>query len=103
MRALLARSWWHVALRGAAAVAFGVLDIAMAIQLRREIRGEWLLGLAGAVSVLFGVFVLAFPGAGALALVWLIACYAIAIGVLFIALGLRLRSASTGAPTPRAA
>lgn len=174
MRALLARSWWHLALRGAAAVLFGVLallwpgvtllflvalfgayallsgiaelagalrnrhepgwwlllllglvsvaagivtifypgitalalvlvmgvnaifsgalDIAMAIRLRREIRGEWLLGLAGLVSILFGAIVLVFPGAGALALVWLIAFYAILIGVLLIALGLRLRS-----------
>jgi uncharacterized membrane protein HdeD (DUF308 family) len=64
----------------------------MAIRLRREIAGEWLLGLAGVISLVFGVLVLAFPGAGALALVWLIALYAIVVGVLLIALGLRLHA-----------
>ncbi len=44
-----------------------------------------------------GALVLALPGAGALALVWLIAFYAIALGVLLAALGLRMRS------TPRTA
>lgn len=86
-----------VLLMGINAIFAGVLDIAMAFRLRREIRGEWLLGLAGVVSILFGALVLALPGAGALALVWLIAFYAIALGVLLIALGLRMRS------TPRTA
>ena len=77
---------------GVNAIFSGVLDIAMAIRLRKEIEGEWLLGLAGLVSILFGAFVIILPGAGALALVWLIAVYAIATGVLFIILGFRLRS-----------
>src|SRR5262245_21430016 len=77
---------------GVNAVFSGVLDIAMAIRLRKEIRGEWLLGLAGLVSILFGVFVILLPGAGALALIWLISVYAIATGILFIILGFKLRS-----------
>jgi uncharacterized membrane protein HdeD (DUF308 family) len=72
----------------------GVLDVAMAIPLRKEIRGEWLLGIAGLVSILFGVLVILVPGAGALALVWLVSIYAIATGILFVALGFRLRAAS---------
>jgi uncharacterized membrane protein HdeD (DUF308 family) len=87
-----------VLIMGANAVVSGALEISMAVRLRREIRGEWLLGLAGAVSIAFGVLVFLFPGAGALALVWLIAVYAILSGVLFIALGLRLRSAG-GTPS----
>ena len=90
-----------VVVMGVNAIFGGVLDIAMAIRLRKEIRGEWLLGLAGVVSILFGVLVLAFPGAGALALVWLIAFYAIVVGVLFIALGLRMRSHAQAARQPR--
>lgn len=82
-----------VIVMGVNAIFSGVLDIAMAIRLRREMRGEWLLALAGVVSILFGAVVLIAPGAGALALVWLIALYAIAIGVLLIALGLRVHSA----------
>jgi uncharacterized membrane protein HdeD (DUF308 family) len=78
---------------GASAFLSGVLDIAMAIRLRREIRGEWLLGLAGVLSIVFGVLAVIFPGAGALALIWLVSVYAMAIGVLFIILGFKLRSA----------
>ena len=77
---------------GVNAIFSGVLDIAMAIRLRKEIQGEWLLGLAGLLSILFGAFVIILPGAGALALVWLISVYAIATGILFIILGFKLRS-----------
>ena len=90
-----------VVVMGVNAIFSGVLDISMAIRLRREIRGEWLLALAGAVSIVFGAFVLTFPGTGALALVWLIAFYAIVLGALFLALGLRLRS--TAQPPARPA
>ena len=38
-----------------------------------QVRGEGFLILNGIVSIAFGVFVFFFPGAGALALVWLIA------------------------------
>ena len=80
-----------VLLMGANAIATGVLDIAMAIRLRKVIRGEWLLILAGLVSIAFGVLVFVFPAAGALALVWLISIYAIASGILLFVVGWRLR------------
>jgi uncharacterized membrane protein HdeD (DUF308 family) len=80
-----------VLIMGVNAIISGVLEVSMAIRLRREIRGEWLLGLAGAVSILFGAFVLIFPGPGALALVWLIAVHAVVIGVLLLALAWRAR------------
>ena len=70
-----------VLLMGANAVVNGVLEIVWAVRLRHRIQGEWLLGLAGVLSIVFGVFVLLFPGAGALAMVWLIAVYAMAIGI----------------------
>jgi uncharacterized membrane protein HdeD (DUF308 family) len=41
--------------------------------------------------VLFGLAVVAQPGAGALALVWLIGAYAIIAGVLYIGLAFRLK------------
>jgi uncharacterized membrane protein HdeD (DUF308 family) len=80
-----------VLLMGANAIATGVLDIALAIRLRRAIRGEWVLLLAGLVSVVFGVLVFVFPGAGALALVWWISVYAVASGILLLVAAWRLR------------
>jgi uncharacterized membrane protein HdeD (DUF308 family) len=70
----------------------GAIDIALAIKLRRELKGEWLLILAGLASILFAVLLLWNPGPGALALLWLIASYAIVFGVLAIVFGLRVRS-----------
>jgi uncharacterized membrane protein HdeD (DUF308 family) len=70
----------------------GVIDIALAIKLRREIRGEWLLVLAGLASIVFAILLLWNPGPGALALLWLIASYAIVFGVLAIVFGLRMRT-----------
>jgi uncharacterized membrane protein HdeD (DUF308 family) len=80
-----------VLLMGANAIATGVLDIAIAIRLRKAIRGEWVLVLAGLVSIVFGVLVFLFPGAGALALVWLIGVYAIASGILLLVAAWQLR------------
>jgi uncharacterized membrane protein HdeD (DUF308 family) len=73
------------------AIATGVLEIAAALALRHEIEGEWLLVLSGLASVAFGALLIARPGAGALAVLWLIAAYAIAFGVLLVLLGFKVR------------
>jgi uncharacterized membrane protein HdeD (DUF308 family) len=73
------------------AVLTGIFEIVAAIQLRRLIAGEWAMILSGLLSILFGVLLFVFPGAGAVALVWLIGVYAIAFGILLIVLALRLR------------
>jgi uncharacterized membrane protein HdeD (DUF308 family) len=74
------------------ALVTGVIQIAAAIQMRKYIRGEWLLVLSGIASVLFGILMLFNPGAGALAVVWLIGAYAVVSGVLLLSLGFKLRS-----------
>lgn len=76
---------------GAWAIAIGLFEIIGAIRLRKEIDNEWLLILSGALSVLFGLVLLTQPGAGALALIFVIGAYAIAYGVLLVVLAFRLR------------
>ena len=82
------------------AIVTGVMEIMAAVQLRRELSGELLLGLSGILSILFGLLLFAFPGAGALTVVWLIGAYALLFGVLLVGLALRLRG--TGEPGIRA-
>jgi uncharacterized membrane protein HdeD (DUF308 family) len=79
------------------ALVTGVAEILTAIRLRREIEGEWLMILSGALSILFGVLAFLFPSAGALAVVWLIAGYAIAFGVVMVILAFRVRRYGAGA------
>ncbi len=73
------------------AIVTGVFEIIGAIKLRKEIDNEWLLILGGIISVLFGVGMMLAPGAGALALVWVIGAYSVVMGVLFVALAFRLK------------
>lgn len=77
------------------ALMIGATEIALAIKLRREIKGEWFLILMGLASILFAVLLLWNPAPGALALVWLIASYAIVFGILGVIFGFRLRSLPT--------
>lgn len=74
------------------AIVSGVFEVMTAIRLRRQIKNEWLLILAGIASVIFGVLLIAWPAAGAFALLWVIGTYSIFFGVLLVALGLRLRN-----------
>jgi uncharacterized membrane protein HdeD (DUF308 family) len=73
------------------AIVTGAMEAAGAIALRKEIEGELFLILAGLVSIGFGVAILAWPVAGAIGLVWLIAWLAILGGAAYVALALRLR------------
>lgn len=79
---------------GWSAIFRGLFEIVAAIRLRKTIPNEWMLILAGAISVLFGLALLVAPGAGALALLWLIGAWAILFGVALVVLSLRLRKAA---------
>lgn len=74
------------------ALMIGASEIALAIKLRKEIKGEWFLILMGLASIIFAVLLLWNPAPGALALIWLIGSYAIAFGLLAIFFGFKLRS-----------
>lgn len=81
------------------ALMVGAAEIALAIKLRREMKGEWFLIFMGLASIIFAALLLWNPGPGALALLWLIASYAIVFGVLAIIFGFRLRSLRTLLPS----
>jgi uncharacterized membrane protein HdeD (DUF308 family) len=76
-------AWWSI--------LKGIFEIVTAIHLRKVIDNEWLLALSGVIGVLFGGLLLARPGAGAIALLWMIGVFAIIIGLLWIMVAFRLR------------
>src|SRR5262249_4342192 len=112
----LARNWWALVLRGVAGVIFGVLtfvfpamtlavlimlfgayaivdgvfNLVAAVSGRTEQRW-WHLVLEGIVSIAAGVVAFAWPGLTLLALVWIVAGWAIVTGVLEIVAAIRLR------------
>ncbi len=81
-----------VLLIGFWAILTGVFEVVAAVRMWRAMGGEWLLLLSGIASLIFGLFVVAVPGAGALAIVIWIAAYAALFGVLLIGFGFRLRA-----------
>ncbi|HLS27975.1 MAG TPA: DUF308 domain-containing protein [Opitutales bacterium] len=48
--------------------------------------------MAGLASIVFGVLLMAMPGPGALALLWVIATYAIVFGIILVILAFRIRN-----------
>lgn len=79
------------------ALVSGFLQIATAIRMRREIRNEGLLIFNGVLTVLFGILMIALPGAGALALLWLIAAFSVAGGLLYLLLAFKVRAVGRAA------
>jgi uncharacterized membrane protein HdeD (DUF308 family) len=73
------------------AIATGLIEIVTAIRLRREIEGEWLVIFSGLVSVLFGVVLLARPRESVIALLWVIATFAVVFGVVLVILAFKAR------------
>jgi uncharacterized membrane protein HdeD (DUF308 family) len=81
------------------AIITGIVRIVAAGQLRRVIRNEWLLVGSGVASIIFGAIAALFPGAGILALIWLLGAWLIVLGVLLIALALSVRQLAHGLST----
>lgn len=119
---VLARRWWALVLRGVAAVLFGVaalvwpglaltalvylfgayaivdgvFAIAAALSPAGRQVNRWLLGLEGVVSVIAGIIAFVWPGITALALLYIIAAWAIVTGVLEVIAAFRLRQEIQG-------
>jgi uncharacterized membrane protein HdeD (DUF308 family) len=111
----LARHWWVLALRGIAAVLFGILAffwpgmtlavlvilfgayalidgiLGLMAAFTSETHHRIALAVEGVVSILAGLAAFAWPGLTALVLLYIIAFWAIVTGVLEIVAALRLR------------
>jgi uncharacterized membrane protein HdeD (DUF308 family) len=118
----LIRNWWVVLLRGVAGIIFGLitffapgislvalvllfgaysfadglLAIVTAIRRRSETDRWWVLLLEGLAGVAAGVVTVVWPGITALALLYVIAAWALVTGGLEIAAAIRLRKVITG-------
>ena len=123
MLSMLARNWWLVEIRGVAAIAFGVLaflwpgvtllvlvtlfaaymlidGIALLISLRRAepaTAGHRLtVALMGVLGVAVGLATIVWPGITALALLYLVAFWAITLGLTQVIAAIRLRREISG-------
>jgi uncharacterized membrane protein HdeD (DUF308 family) len=80
-----------VLLIGSFAIVRGAAEVGTAIWLRNLIENAWLYVLSGIVSIVFGAYLIVAPGAGAFAVLFVIGFYALFAGVMYVAIGLRLR------------
>jgi uncharacterized membrane protein HdeD (DUF308 family) len=115
---VLARNWWALALRGLVALLFGLLTILIpgvtmvilvllfgayalvdgifnVIASFRSVSHHWALLIEGVIGILAGILIFAWPAITAVALLYLIAFWAIFTGVFEIIAGVRLRKAIT--------
>jgi uncharacterized membrane protein HdeD (DUF308 family) len=75
-------------------IVLGVTEIVEAFQARRSGASSWgWLVAGGIVAILFGIVLIVSPGAGALALLWIIGWFAVVFGIVYIVWAFRLRRA----------
>jgi len=73
------------------AIIIGVLQLFAAVRMRDVVNNEWWLILSGLISIAFGVVLIAWPGTGALAVIWTIAWYAVFFGCMLVGLSFELK------------
>jgi uncharacterized membrane protein HdeD (DUF308 family) len=102
MLRMMAKNWWAVVLRGVVAILFGILclfDGILAIASAfsgSSGRPWWVLVIEGVASLAAAAIAFVLPGLSALVLLYLIAAWAIATGILEIVEAIRLRKEIKG-------
>jgi len=74
------------------ALATGIVEIVLAVRLRRVLTGEWLLILSGVLSVGLGVMLVLYPATGLVTLTLWVGAYALLFGVVMLGFAFRLRA-----------
>lgn len=74
------------------ALATGLTTISLGWRIRQEICGEWVPYLTGGLSVIFGALMVLRIDIGGLSVVYLIATWALVVGLLRLVFALRVRS-----------
>lgn len=74
------------------ALLLGVFLLMLGYKVRKATTREWILYLTGALSLVFGVLVLVNPAAGGVKIVYLIASWAIVVGMFKIAFAFKARN-----------
>ncbi len=73
------------------ALITGIFELITCYHVPRGHSSFWSLIIMGILSLLLAVLLIAFPGKGALAAIWLIGIYAIAFGITTVIFGFKLR------------
>jgi uncharacterized membrane protein HdeD (DUF308 family) len=71
----------------------GVLEVAAAVRVRRDVAGHWLLGTGGVSSLFLAVLILVLPHADVASVATLIGAYALVFGVSLFLAAVRFRGA----------
>ena len=74
------------------AVLLGVFLVMLGYKVRKATTREWMLYTAGALSTALGLLVIANPLAGGVSIVYLVACWAVAVGALKVWFGLKVKN-----------
>lgn len=83
---------------GVGEIFAGALTFGSALDLKED-HGRWWLALGGILAVVFGLFLILTPLIGAVVLTWWLGLYAIALGIVELALAFRLRTKHIEYPT----
>jgi uncharacterized membrane protein HdeD (DUF308 family) len=85
-------AWW--------AILIGIVEVVTAIAYSDRIENEWALVLSGLLAIGFGLILVIWPGPGVVAVLALIATFAILRGIMLIVAGVRLRKLAHATSEP---